>query len=169
VPVYHGTATPSAYYLGSTTVSKLYFGATQVWPVAAAALLTIARDNGSGDTSSFSGSGTTAIPFVRATGVYLDDVNGLSHYTWTVGGPCTVSVKWDFSDDDDNGYGSSILKNGVRQVIGTNSNQSTVTPGVYRTQINITGSFLATTGDVLRFTSEISYSQFFSNVRISAA
>jgi len=78
-------------------------------------------------------------------------------------------VKWDFSDDDDNGYGSSILKNGVRQAIGFNANQSTVTTGVYRTQLNITGSFSATTGDVLRFTSEVSYSQFFSNVRISAA
>ena len=167
--IYLGTATPSAYYLGSTTVSKLYLGTTQVWPVASASLLTIARDNGSGVTSSFSGSGTTASPFLRAAGIYLDDDNGLSHYTWTVSGPCTISVKWDYSDDDDNGYGSSILKNNVRQVIGTNSNQSTVTPGLYRSQINITGTFSATTGDVLRFTSEISYMQFFSNVRISAA
>jgi hypothetical protein len=169
VPIYLGTATPSDYKLGSNAVSTIYLGATQVWPVASGALLTIARDNGLGDTSSFSGSGTTASPFVRATGVNLDDANGLSHYTWTVGGSCTVSVKWDFSDDDDNAYGSSILKNGVRQVIGFNANQSTVTPGVYRTQLNITGSFSATTGDVLRFTSEVSYSQFFSNVRISAA
>ena len=166
MPIYLGTSTPSDYKLGSNAVSKIYLGSTQVWPVASGALLTISRDNGS---STFTGSGTTASPFVRSTGVYLDDTDGLSHYTWTVGGSCTVSVKWDFSDDDDNGYGSSILKNGVRQVIGFNANQSTVTPGVYRTQLNITGSFSATTGDVLRFTSEVSYSQFFSNVRISAA
>ena len=164
-----GTATPSAYYLGSTTVSKLYLGATQVWPVAPAGpLLTIARSNG---TSTFTGSGTTASPFYRLAGWYIDDTDGLSKYTWTVGGPCTVSVQWDFSDDDDNGYGSSIEKNNVRQVIGFNANQSTSYPGLYRSQDNITGTFSATTGDVLRFTAEFNgpNTQYFSDVRISAA
>jgi hypothetical protein len=141
--------------------------------VAAGSLLTIARDNASG-VSTFSGSGTTALPFTRATGQYIETTDGLSHYSWTVTSPCTVSVSWNFLDESDNGYGSSITKNGTRQVIGTNSNQSTTVAGLYRTQNNITGSFSATTGDVLRFTAEYTgagadNTQYFSNVSISAA
>ena len=153
-------------------MSKLYLGSTQVWPVASAALLTITRENaGGGLVNTFGGAGTTSDPFIRAAGLYIDDTDGLSKYRWNVSGPCTISVKWDFSDDDDNGYGSSITKNGTRQVIGDNSNQSTTVAGLYRSQINITGTFSATTGDVLRFTAEFNgpNTQFFSNVRISAA
>jgi len=139
--------------------------------VAAGSLLTIGRDN---NTSTFSGSGTTASPFIRAAGQYIESTDGLSHYSWTVAAPCTVSVSWNFVDESDNGYGSSITKNGTRQVIGTNSNQSTTVAGLYRTQNNITGSFSATTGDVLRFTAEYTgagsdNTQYFSNVSISAA
>ena len=172
--IYLGTATPSDYKLGSNAVSTIYLGTTQVWPVASAALLTITRDNNSGaSTFTPTGTGNSANLFTRDALIYHDDADGLSHYKWTVNGPCTISIQWTYSDDDDNGYGSSITKGGVRQVISTtpgqNPNQSTVTPGLYRSQNNINGSFSATTGDILRFTTEITYSQMFSFIRISAA
>jgi hypothetical protein len=116
VGVNFGTATPSDFKLGSNAVSKLYLGLTQVWPVASAALLTISRNNGSGVTSSFSGSGTTASPFLRAAGIYLDDTNGLSHYAWTASASCTVTVSFYFSDDDDNGRDCRVARYSIENI-----------------------------------------------------
>jgi hypothetical protein len=155
VAIYLGTATPSDYKLGSNAVSTIYLGTTQVWPVSSAALLTITRDNGSGVTSSFSGSGTTAFPFVRASGFYLDDANGLSHYRWTAGASGTVYVTFSYSDDTDTGQGAIINKNGspvASSLTGATAYAVSVVSGNYVT--------ISASGDASQ--------QWFTNVSIYA-
>jgi len=157
VPIYLGTATPSNYKLGSNAVSKIYLGSTQVWPVASGALLTIARDNG---VSTFTGSGTTASPFVRSTGIYLDAADGLSHYSWTAGATATVNVSFDYSDDSDNTESCLILRT-----------RSGTTATIHSEIASVSGKTVSViAGDVIRITAsgDASY-QKFSNVSVSAA
>ena len=103
-----GTATPTDYKLGSSSVSSIYLGTTQVWPVASgAAKITIARNNGA---SSFSGDGkASSTAFTRATPLYLDDADGLSHYSWTATASATVYVSFYFNDDSDTSQSAKIL------------------------------------------------------------
>jgi len=154
--VYLGTATPSAYYLGTSAVSKIYLGTTQVWPVTSSAGLTIARNNGS---STFTGAGTTASPYVRATGRNFDDADGLSHYSWTASGSLTVSITLSYSDDDGGGYTARIYKNGTQ--VGANIASGTVTR-----------SFSVVSGDVITIGVPGGWpeaTQYFENVSVSAA
>lgn len=109
--IYLGTATPSDYKLGSAAVSKLCLGSTQVWPVVASSKLVIARNNGS--TSSFSGIGTSATPFARATGYYYDDAEGMLHYTFTLTASGTVYMTCNCGDETDTGQTFSYKKNGT--------------------------------------------------------
>jgi len=154
VGISFGTATPSDYKLGANAVSKIYVGSTQVWPVASGgSLLTIARDNG---VSSFTGSGTTASPYTRAALVYLNDANGLSHYTFTANGSATVTLTWAHSDDDDNGNYSIVKKNGT--IVHTSLNNATFT----RT-VSVVSS------DVITLTANYLVNQMFSYVSVSAA
>lgn len=151
-----GTATPTSYYFGSASVSKVYFGSTQVWPVAASVPLAISRNNGS---STFSGSGTTAIPYTRAVGSNFDDADGLSHYSWTASATLTVSITLSYSDDDGGGYTARIYKNGTQ--VGANISSGTVTR-----------SFSVASGDVVTVGvpgSPPSATQYFENVSVSAA
>jgi hypothetical protein len=154
--VYLGTATPSAYYLGSSAVSKIYLGSSQVWPVVAAANLTIARNNG---TSNFTGSGTSASPFARAAGYNFDDANGLMRYSWTANATVTVTITLSYSDDDGGGYTARIYRNGTQQ--GANIASGTVTR-----------SFSAVSGDVITIGVPGSWpeaTQYFESVSVYAA
>jgi hypothetical protein len=122
--------------------------------VAAGSLLTIARNNG---TSTFTGSGTTASPFTRATGVNHDEADGLSRYSWTASGTATVTVRYDFSDDDGSDDPSYIKKNGttVHTVMSAQSIVRTVS---------------VVSGDVITIgVQQTDGSQYFSNVSVSAA
>lgn len=74
--------------------------------VAASASLTIARDN---DISSFSVNGNT---FTRAAPHSVGGLDGLSHYTWTAAATGTVTISFQYSDDDAGGGQASINKNG---------------------------------------------------------
>jgi hypothetical protein len=122
--------------------------------VAAGSLLTIARNNG---TSTFTGSGTTASPFTRATGVNHDEADGLSRYSWTAGGTATVTINYDFSDDDGADDPSYIKKNGT--------NVHTVNTG-----INISRTVSVVSGDVITIgVQQTNGSQYFANVSVSAA
>ena len=125
-----------------------------VTPASAAALLTIARNNGA---STFTGSGTTASPFARGTGIYHDDTDGLSRYSWTAGGTATVTVRYDFSDDDGSDDPAYIRKNGT-------------TVHTTMTAINISRTVSVVSGDVITIgVQQTDGSQYFSNVSISAA
>jgi hypothetical protein len=122
--------------------------------VAAGSLLTIARNNG---TSTFTGAGTTASPFTRATGVNHDEADGLIRYSWTAGGTATVTVRYDFSDDDGADDPSYIKKNGT--------NVHTVNTG-----INISRTVSVVSGDVITIgVQQTNGSQYFANVSVSAA
>jgi len=113
VGVNFGTATPSDFRLGSNAVSNLYLGSTQVWPVAASLKLTISRNNGSGNTSSFSGIGTLADKYTRAAGYYYDDVQGMVHYTFTLTTSGTVYMTCTCADENDSGQTFAFKKNGT--------------------------------------------------------
>jgi hypothetical protein len=119
----------------------------------ASSLIAIARDNG---TSSFSGGGTTASPFSRVAGSYLDAADGLSHYTWTASGTATVTLGWTHTDDDGNGNFSIIKKNGSIAITGLANGTFTRTLSVV-------------SGDVITFTANYLVYQMFSNVSVSAA
>jgi Fibronectin type III domain len=119
----------------------------------ASSLIAIARDNG---TSSFSGSGTTASPFSRVAGIYLDAADGLSHYTWTASGTATVTLGWTHTDDDGNGNFSIIKKNGT--IVHTG-----LANGTFSRTVSVVS------GDVITFTANYLVYQMFSNVTVSAA
>lgn len=119
----------------------------------AGSLLTIARNNG---TSTFTGAGTFASPFTRAAGIYLEEVDGLSRYSWTASGTATVTVKFDFSDDDGSDDSALIKKNGTIIHYVSSSVNSTRTVSVV-------------SGDIITISSTQPVdSQYFSNVSVYA-
>jgi len=123
---------------------------------ASAALLSIARSNGS---STFTGSGTTASPFTRSAGYNFDDADGLTRYSWTASGSGTISVTLSYSDDDGGGYTARIYKNGTQ--VGANISSGTVTR-----------TFSVVSSDVVTIGvggSPPPATQYFSGVSVSAA
>jgi hypothetical protein len=123
---------------------------------ASASLLTIARNNG---TSTFSGSGTTASPFTRAAGLYINETDGLSHYSWTASGTATVTMTFAYSDDSGTGQQRSInrTRGGTTTAVSTGLNASAVTVSVV-------------SGDVITITATGDQSQqYFDTVSVSAA
>jgi hypothetical protein len=125
--------------------------------VAAASLLTIARDNG---TSTFTGSGTTGSPFTRAAGHFLGAADGLSHYSWTAGASATVTVAFDYIDDDGNGENYQIRR--------TRSGSTSDLNGGSGTSITRTVSVIS--GDVITISSTGNpATQYFNSVSVSAA
>jgi hypothetical protein len=125
---------------------------------AAAALLSITRDNG---TSTFTGSGTTGSPFTRATSLALDAADGLSRYSWTASGSATVTLVFNYTDGDGAGEQYRITR--------TRSGSTTdIHSGTDGTAITQTVSVVS--GDVIRITSTgYAATQFFANVSVSAA
>lgn len=124
--------------------------------VASASLLTISRNNG---TSTFTGSGTTASPFVRAFEMELSDADGLSRYSWTAGATATVTLVFDYRDDNSDGSSYQIRR--------TRSGSVTQITGNDGVAITRTVSVIA--GDVITFSSDGAVGQqYFANVRVSA-
>jgi hypothetical protein len=149
--VFHVAAVNSAGTSSYSTTSS------SVTPASSGgSLLSIARNNG---TSTFSGSGTTASPYTRSTGLNLDATDGLSHYTWTASGSATASVTFNYSDDDGSGFTARIYKNGSQ--VGANISDGTVTR-----------TFSVVSGDAITIGvpgSPPSATQYFSGVSVSAA
>jgi hypothetical protein len=122
--------------------------------VAAGALLTIARNNG---VSSFTGSGTTGSPFFRATAVEWTNADGLSRYSWTASGAATVTVSFNFNDDQSEGYQAYVKK-------GSTTMGSSISSG------SATRTFTVVSGDVITITADnAGTGQYFDNVSVSAA
>lgn len=138
----------------SAGTSSYSTASSSVTPGASGPLLSITRDNG---TSTFTGAGTTASPYTRATGIYLEEVDGLSRYSWTASGTATVTVRFDFSDDDGTDDSATIKKNGaiIHYVFSGVNNTRTVS---------------VVAGDVITISSTYTPdSQYFANVSVSAA
>jgi hypothetical protein len=138
---------------------------------ASSSILTMARNNNGGVITTWSGTGTTASPFFRAAGIYLDDVDGLSRYSWTASASGTVTVSFTFNDDDDNGWRASVTKNGTAVNIGVGGSPATQFGGnpVFYNSGNTTGTLTVASGDVIRITSQSTTTQYFANVSVSAA
>jgi hypothetical protein len=136
---------------GATSVTS---NAASLSVAASAALLTIARNNG---TSTFTGSGTTASPFFRATATEWTNADGLSRYSWTASGAATVTVAFNFSDDQSEGYQAYVRKNGATVGSSVNSGPATRT-------------FTVVSGDVITVGADnAGFGQYFDNVSVSAA
>lgn len=127
--------------------------------------ISINRNNG---TSTFTGDGASSLtPFTRSNSVsnsnYLEDSDGLSHYSWTATSSCTITIKFDYSDDSESSQGALIYKNG-----------SSLFNDAGRTGIasasNITKSFSLISGETVTFgaTNSDTGTHYFSNVSIYA-
>jgi hypothetical protein len=126
---------------------------TRTPTASSAAGFNIARDNGA---STFTGIGTFANPYTRATGFNLDDTDGLNHYTWTyIGTTVTCYVKFDYGDDELNNNVAYIYKNGLILSLTTMPEGS-----------NISRNFSISSGDVITIGASSSITQYFQNVSI---
>ncbi len=144
--------------VSSTGATSVTSNSAALTVAAAAALLSIARNNG---TSTFTGSGTTASPFTRATSLALDAADGLSRYSWTASASATVTLVFNYTDGDSAGEAYQI--NRTRS--GATATQHT---GYDGTAITQTVSVIS--GDVISFSSTgYAATQLFSNVSVSAA
>jgi hypothetical protein len=150
VSINFGTATPTDYKFGTASVSKIYYGSTQVWPVTASTKLTIARSNGSGVTSSFDGDGTLSYKYTRTAGYYIDEVNGMSRYSFTLTSSGTVYMSSTVFDETDSGYyfyykknGTTFATSGTGGQITFASSTSGVSGDVFTMASNATGGDLS--------------------------
>lgn len=148
------TATPSITPTNSVTPTPTVTP-TRTPTASSAAGFNIARDNG---TSTFTGTGTFANKYSRTTGVYLDDTDGLLHYSWTyIGATGTCYVKFDYTDDDFTGNVAYILKNNV--ILSLDAMPE---------GLNISRNFSISSGDVIKIGAgqSASLTQWFQNVSI---
>lgn len=121
---------------------------------AGAATLSISRSNG---VSTFSGNGTLASPYARTTGLYINDADGLSRYSWTAGGAGTVYVTFNYSDDS-----------GTSQTRSINKTRGVSTTAVSTSIDNALGVAVSVvSGDVITITASGDASQqWFGNVSV---
>jgi hypothetical protein len=144
---------------------SLIYTASATLTVLTGGKLTIARANG---TSTFTGSGTSADPYVRAATVNgqssdaLCTVAGLgtgagANYTFTATASGTATVAVNFNDVDDNANYAGVYKTNAVQggTFSSNTNQQ------------FTRTFSIAAGDVIAFRIENILSTF-SNVSVSA-
>jgi hypothetical protein len=85
-----------------------------------------------------------------------DNADGLSRYSWTATGSATVTVRYNFTEGSGDGFCSRVLKNGTR--INPDNCGGTATR-----------TFAVVSGDVITIGVDITPSQSFSNVSVSAA
>lgn len=97
--------------VSSATASSVTSNSATLTVAAAAALLSIARSNG---TSNFTEGGTASNPtFTRGTGSndpQINSNNGISRYSWTAGGTATVTLYFGFNEDEGNFVQAAIEK-----------------------------------------------------------
>ena len=156
MPIYLSTSTPASYNVGATAVSAIYLGSAQVYAAASAGKIYISRSNGA---STFTGNGqTSGTAYTRAAGLYLDETDGLSRYSWTATASGTIVVKFDYSDDSDSGNVARIYKNGSSLYTGLGS------------ATNITRSFSIVSGDTVTIGASTADTgtHYFSNVSVYA-
>lgn len=164
------SSTPTATPTQTQTVTQSQTPTATPTPTAtrtaaqAGSLLSITKDNTAGDgPSTFSGSGTTDFPFVRVAGYELGLGDGLSHYYWTASGTAIVTLSFNYSDDEGNGYtynwSITLTRSGTTTTMLTGTNSG-----------NASGQTVAViSGDVIRITAGGDpQSQYFSNVSVSA-
>jgi len=153
------------YYFRVAAVNSAGTGAyvTSTAIAPSSSKLTVAR--GSGGASTFTGLGTAASPFTRATRVMNNNADGLmasgsgitsGTYTFTAIATGTAYVTCTFYDDGSNGAVGFIRKNGVQQGAYINDNATVTARAI---------SVVA--GDVITFASDY-FSTSFSNVSVWA-
>jgi len=115
----------------------------------AASKLSISRTNG---TSTFTGAGTSASPFVRATKVQYGAADSIGNYRFTASASGTFywSLVFDDSGENDGMY--------VKQNSTTRANY--VSGGTY------SGSFAVSAGDVMTITADNTFYDYFSNASL---
>jgi hypothetical protein len=143
------------YYFRVAAVNSAGTGAyvTSTAIAPSSSKITVARTGGS---STFSGSGTAASPYVRADRILNNAANNLTTYTFTAVASGTAYVTVTFFDDNNDGNSGYIMKNGVAQG-GYISDGVTVTAR----------SFSILSGDTITFTSNSTLTSF-SNVSVYA-
>ena len=114
----------------------------------ASSIITISRDNGS---STFTGSGTSASSYARATKIARNNVDGLDHYSFTVSSSGTFYFSLWFEDTTLNNSGYYIK-------VGATTKASGGTGGGYFGPF--TGSFAVTAGNVITITSDYTTDNF---------
>jgi len=148
------------YYFRVAAVNSAGTGAyvTSTAIAPSASKITISRTNG---TSTFTGAGTAASPYVRATEVPDSNADSLRYYRWTASASCTVSYTITGIDAGLNGEYLSVRKNGT-QVSQLDYN------GYDGSGISRSGSLSLASGDVLSFIPSYSSSAF-KNVSVSGS
>ena len=147
------------YYFRVAAVNSAGTGAyvTSTAIAASASRINISRTNG---TSTFSGAGTSASPYVRATEVLCSNTDGIQYYRWTASASCTVSYTITGIDYSLNGEILHVRRNGVQV--------STLDYGGYNgAGIARSGTATLASGDVLSFAQDWTSSAF-KNVSIYA-
>ena len=153
------------YYFRVAAVNSAGTGAygTSTAIAVASSKLTVSR--GSGGASTFTGAGTAASPYTRATRVLNNNADGLmasgggitsGTYTFTAIASGTAYVTCSFFDDGNSGAAGYIRKNGVQQ-------GAYIADGATVTARAIT----VATGDVITFWSD-NYVTSYSNVSVWA-
>jgi len=122
----------------------------------ASSIITISRDNGS---STFTGSGTSASPYARATKIARNNVDGLDHYSFTVSSSGTFYFSLWYDDVTLNNSSYYIKVGGTTRASGGTGGGNT---GPY------TGSFAVTAGNVITITSDYT-TDAFSNLSFYAS
>jgi hypothetical protein len=131
-----------------------YVTSTAIAP--SASKITISRTNG---TSTFTGAGTSASPYVRATEVLISNADSIKYYRWTASASCTVSYSLTGIDYGLNGEGIDVMKNSTRVAQPDFSGGAAVTRS---------GTVSLASGDVLSFVPSYNQSAY-KNINVSAA
>ena len=162
------STTPSGTVTGLTGGTNYYFRVAAVNSVGtgayvtstaiapSASKITISRTNG---TSTFTGLGTSASPYVRATEVLVGNADSIIYYRWTASASCTLSYSLTGTDYSLNGEGIDVMKNSTRVAQLDFGGGGAVTRS---------GTVSLASGDVLSFVASYNSSGY-KNVSVSAA
>jgi hypothetical protein len=115
----------------------------------AASKLSITRTNG---TSTFTGAGTSASPFARATKISYGNADSLGNYRFTASASGTFY--WSLVFDDSGNNDGMYVK------------QNSTTRATYGYGGTYSGSFAVSAGDVMTITADNTFYDYFSNVSL---
>jgi len=114
VAINRGTATPSAYKLGSTSVSKVYLGTSRVWPVASAFTpMAVLLTSGTSYTVPSGATSMKAWAVGSASGGSTGGAGGTAYKTWTVSGGSSVAYAVGPLNSGQAGGNSTVTYGGV--------------------------------------------------------